>query len=102
MPLRLPPRHRSLGARQLAAHLFCSCQSRQQPEQFWGWPGSPAPAPSTLTEARSRMPAADFDEKVAQALDFIVAEAGRLGIRLTPVLLNTWKAPNGIPSFEKW
>lgn len=48
------------------------------------------------------MPAADFDEKVAQALDFIVAEAGRLGIRLTPVLLNTWKAPNGIPSFEKW
>ncbi|KAL4432447.1 hypothetical protein ABPG77_001746 [Micractinium sp. CCAP 211/92] len=44
----------------------------------------------------------DFDEKAAQALDFIVAEAGRLGIRLTPVLLNTWKAPNGIPSFEKW
>ena len=47
-------------------------------------------------------PAADIDERAAQALDFIVAEAGRLGIRLTPVLLNTWKAPNGIPSFEKW
>ncbi|KAL4437017.1 hypothetical protein ABPG75_004156 [Micractinium tetrahymenae] len=45
---------------------------------------------------------ADIDEQAAQALDFIVAEAGRFGIRLTPVLLNTWKAPNGIPSFEKW
>lgn len=35
-------------------------------------------------------------------MDWLLAEAAAHGIRLTPVLLNTWKRNNGIPLFEEW
>ncbi|PSC67829.1 Mannan endo-1,4-beta-mannosidase 1 [Micractinium conductrix] len=43
-----------------------------------------------------------IDEQGGKALDFIIAEAGKFGIRLTINLLNLWKPANGVPSFEKW
>jgi hypothetical protein len=39
---------------------------------------------------------------VARGLDFILAEAGKYGIKLTPVLINSWKQNNGVPQFEQW
>ena len=46
--------------------------------------------------------AAQFDERVARGLDFIVSEAGKYGIKVTLVLLNQWKRNNGVSTFEEW
>lgn len=43
-----------------------------------------------------------LDERSAQGLDFILAEAAKYGVRLMPVLLNLWKYNNGVPQFEEW
>ena len=47
-------------------------------------------------------PAGVFDERVAQAVDFVLAESAAHSIKLTPVLLNLWKRNNGVPQFEEW
>lgn len=38
-----------------------------------------------------RAPAGQVEERTARAVDFIVAEAAKHGLRLTLVLLNLWK-----------
>ena len=38
----------------------------------------------------------------SKGLDFILAEAGKYGIKVTLVLLNQWKKNNGVRTFEEW
>lgn len=46
-------------------------------------------------------PAGQLDDSVARGLDFVLAEAAKYGIKLTPVLLNLWKSNGRVPWFEK-
>ena len=42
------------------------------------------------------------EQRAAKGLDFILAEAGKYGIKVTLVLLNQWKKNNGVRTFEEW
>ncbi len=39
---------------------------------------------------------------MARGLDFVLAEAPKYGIKVTPVFLNLWKKNGGVPKFEEW
>ncbi|PRW57442.1 Transmembrane 9 superfamily member 4 isoform B [Chlorella sorokiniana] len=43
-----------------------------------------------------------LDESAARGLDFVLAEAAKYGIKVTPVFLNLWKQNGGVPKFEQW
>ncbi|BDA41511.1 Mannan endo-1,4-beta-mannosidase 5 [Coccomyxa sp. Obi] len=43
-----------------------------------------------------------FDERVFAALDWVIAEAGARGIRLSLPLVNYWPAYGGIPQYVRW
>ncbi|KAI7844213.1 hypothetical protein COHA_002347 [Chlorella ohadii] len=43
-----------------------------------------------------------LDDSVARGLDFVLAEAPKYGIKVTPVFLNLWKKNGGVPKFEEW
>ena len=50
-----------------------------------------------------RLPGAGvIDDSVARGLDFVLSEAAKYNIKLTPVLINFWKQNNGVQQFEQW
>ena len=51
--------------------------------------------------ANARSSAGEFDERVFQGLDWVIAEAGKRRLRVMLTLVNYWSAYGGMPQYVR-